>query len=73
MTPDGRCAVSGSEDQTVRVWDLRSGVCLRTLKGHSDTVSSVSVTPDGRRAVSGSFDRTLRVWDLEIGVAAKQK
>ena len=32
MTPDGRRAVSGSEDKTLRVWDLESGVCLRTLE-----------------------------------------
>ena len=54
VTPDGRRAVSGSYDETLRVWDLESGACLRTLEGHSGEVQSVSVTPDGRRAVSGS-------------------
>ncbi len=67
MTPDGRRAVSGSDDETLRVWDLESGRCLRTLEGHSSGVRSVSVTPDGRRAVSGSDDETLRVWDVESG------
>ena len=47
MTPDGRYAVSGSNDCTLRVWDLGSGACLRTLEGHSHTVGSVGVTPDG--------------------------
>jgi hypothetical protein len=54
-------------DITVRVWDVESGVCLRTLEGHSDWVSSVSLTPDGRRAVTGSYDKTVRVWDVESG------
>jgi hypothetical protein len=67
VTPDGRRAVSGSGDNTLRVWDLESGECLRTLEGHSSSVDSVGVTPDGRRAVSGSDDNTLRVWDLESG------
>ncbi len=67
VTPDGRRAVSGSVDQTLRVWDLENGQCLRTLAGHSGAVRSVSVRPDGRRAVSGSGDKTLRVWDLESG------
>jgi hypothetical protein len=49
------------------VWDLESGLCLRTLEGHTDVVSSVSVTPDGKRAISGSWDKSLRVWDLESG------
>jgi WD40 repeat protein len=67
VMPDGRRAVSGSDDKALRVWDLESGECLRTLEGHRDEVSSVSATPDGRRAVSGSNDKTLRVWDLESG------
>ena len=54
VSPDGRRAVSGSDDKTLRVWDLETGQCLRTLEGHRDGVSSVSVSPDGRRAVSGS-------------------
>ena len=71
VTPDGRRAVSGSRDKTVRVWDLASGQCLWTLTGHGRGVNSVSVTPDGRRAVSGSSDATLRVWDLASGQCLK--
>ena len=67
VMPDGRRAVSGSGDKTLRVWDLETGACLRPLEGHGDRVLCVSVTPDGRRAVSGSGDKTLRVWDLESG------
>ncbi len=68
LTPDGRRAVTGgSDDNTVRVWDVESGACLRTLAGHSNRVRSVSLTPDGRRAVTGSWDRTVRVWDVESG------
>ena len=37
---------------------------MLTLKGHSDTVSSVSFSPDGKRIVSGSGDKTLKVWDI---------
>jgi WD40 repeat protein len=67
VTPDGCHAVSGSNDRTLRIWDLESGQALRTLEGHTDGVSAVEVTPDGRHAVSGSSDQTLRIWDLDGG------
>ena len=38
ITPDGRRAVSASDDHTLRVWDLQSGQSLRTLEGHTDVV-----------------------------------
>jgi WD domain, G-beta repeat len=68
VTPDGRLAVSSSDDKTLKVWDLETGRELRTLEGHSSVVESVVVTPDGRRVVSASHDKTLKVWDLETGL-----
>ncbi|MGA7075900.1 MAG: hypothetical protein WBZ42_05060, partial [Halobacteriota archaeon] len=67
ITPDGRRAVSGSYDNTVRVWDVETGKCKRVLEGHTGTIYAVSITPDGRRAASGSRDHTVRLWDLETG------
>ena len=65
ITPDGRHAVSGSSDNTLRVWDLKGNEPPRVLEGHSYVVRAVAITPDGRHAVSGSNDSTLRVWDLK--------
>ncbi|MBM3495619.1 MAG: WD40 repeat domain-containing protein, partial [Armatimonadetes bacterium] len=67
LTADGKRAVSGSDDNTLRVWDLETGKTLRTLEGHTGWVMSVALTADGKRAVSGSDDKTLRVWDMETG------
>jgi WD40 repeat protein len=62
----GRRAVSGSDDGTVRVWNLESGQLSHTLSGHTDSVNSVAVDAEGRCAVSASADGTVRVWDLQI-------
>ena len=38
MFPDGRRVVSASDDKTLKVWDVATGECVATLKGHSDCV-----------------------------------
>jgi WD40 repeat protein len=48
VTPDGRRAVSGSRDRTLKVWDLEQHTLLATLEGHGAGVWAVVVTPDGR-------------------------
>jgi WD40 repeat protein len=67
VTPDGRCAISASQDCTLKVWDLQTGREVRTLAGHKHWVRAVAVTPDGRRVISASRDRTVKVWDFQTG------
>jgi WD40 repeat protein len=67
LSPNGRRALSGSEDHTVRLWEVGSGRELFRLKGHTGWAWSVAFSPDGRRALSGSDDKTLRLWNLEKG------
>lgn len=69
---DGRIIVSGSGDQTARVWDTASGKCLFVLTvGDVDMkdagVTSVAISPDGRLVAAGSLDRMVRVWDTQTG------
>ncbi len=65
VLPDGRL-VSGSQDQTLKVWDLSKPPGLQyvaTLEGHTGSVTNVIVLPDGRLA-SSCCDNTLKVWGL---------
>jgi WD40 repeat protein len=64
FSPDGSRVASGSDDNTVRVWDVQTGQCQHTLEGHSGRVNSVVFSPDGSRVASGSSDNTVRVWDI---------
>jgi WD40 repeat protein len=66
---DGRFALSGSTDATVKLWETATGQCLRTFAGHGDAVTSVAFSADGRYALSGSADRTLRLWILDWELA----
>lgn len=67
IAPDGRLAVSGSDDQTARIWDAENGRQLLILVGHTKWVSAVAVTPDGRQVITGSADATIRLWDIKSG------
>ena len=57
--PQGHQVVSGSEDKTLKLWDVATGDCLATWTGHSDYVSSVAIHPQGHQLVSGSRDNTV--------------
>ena len=65
VTPDGRWALTGSRDNTARLWNLLNpGSSPRVLSGHIDAINSVAITPDGMWALTGSNDNTALLWDL---------
>jgi WD40 repeat protein len=67
ISPDGRKVASGGADNTVRIWDTRTGKEIKRFEGHTGRVWTVAFSPDGRHVASGSFDGTVRLWDVVTG------
>lgn len=67
FSPDGRTIVSGSNDNSIILWDAVSGRELHTLRGHTSRVTTVAFSVDGHTIVSGGWDSTIKVWDAISG------
>ncbi|PPQ70201.1 hypothetical protein CVT25_011552 [Psilocybe cyanescens] len=70
FSPDSKILASGSNDHTVRFWDVDNGKPMKEpmrTGGHSGYVTSVAFSSDGKQVVSGSYDKTLRIWDAMTG------
>jgi hypothetical protein len=63
--PAGRTLASGSNDYTVKLWDVATGKLLRTLEGHTRGLEAVAFSADGRILASKSNDGDLRLWSCE--------
>ena len=67
LSSDGRYALSGSADKTIRQWDITKKECVHVFKGHTKGVRSVCIGADQRYFLSGSEDESLRLWDISTG------
>lgn len=73
---DWRFALTGSDDKTLKLWEVATGRCLGTFTSHEHGVKSVSLSPGGRYALSESSDEelkatTLKVWDVATGLCLR--
>ena len=72
LLPDGRRALSGSWDKTLRLWDLETGAELRRFEGHEREVSCGCAAGGRAARALWLWDQTLRLWDLETGTELRR-
>ena len=69
--PNGKYIASGSWDNTIKLWNVITGECIKTFEGHTNWVNSVAFSPDGKYIASGSWDKTIKLWDVQTGECIK--
>ncbi|WP_371851499.1 WD40 repeat domain-containing protein, partial [Sphaerospermopsis reniformis] len=66
-SPDGQTLASASNDNTIKLWAVKTGNLLQTFTGHSYWVGSVAYSPDGQTLASASNDNTIKLWAVKTG------
>ena len=72
ITPDSRFVISCSNDKTVKLWDITTGVEVRSFKGHKEGVHALDCSPDGSMVVSAGYKSIIFIHDLNTGKVLKK-
>ncbi len=68
LSANGRQAASGGQDNLLRLWDVPTGLLLRTFDAPTSAINAVAFSPDGARILTANSDGRLRVWDIAAGL-----
>jgi len=67
FSPDDKTVLTGSADNTAKLWDVATGKEYLSFSGHSSSISSVAFSKSGKYVLTGSWDKTARLWNAESG------
>ncbi|MBH8572124.1 serine/threonine protein kinase [Nostocaceae cyanobacterium CENA369] len=62
FSPDGKVLATGSDDNTIKLWEVNTGRLISTMFGHSWSVVAIAFTVDGETLISASWDKTVKLW-----------
>jgi WD40 repeat protein len=71
LSPDGKYLISNADEEML-VWDMSSYKTIRTLRGHSDHITSLRFSPDEKYLASGSWDKSILLWDTSNWTIARK-
>ncbi len=71
LSSDGRLAITGGWDGSLRLWDARTGDELSPINADPDEIFSVAISPEGRFALTGGLDHVVHLWNLESGAEVR--
>ena len=61
-TYDQKYIVSGSDDESIKIWKLKNGKLIQTLIGHTKGIEEVCQSPNGTMIISASSDFSIKIW-----------
>jgi WD40 repeat protein len=70
VSKDGKKLITGSSDQTVKIWDISSGVLLANIKEHKEEITKIITNPNGKHFISIDGDSRAFLWNVDNGEPA---
>ena len=71
FSPDDKILASTHDDRVIRLWNIKTGKCIKTLIGHKHIIWQAIFSLDGKLLASGSSDKTIKIWNLKTGKCLK--
>lgn len=70
-SPNSEFVLTGSEDNTIILWNIKTMQKIKTFLGHAKRITDLSFYPNGKIFASSSWDKTIRLWNIESGEEIK--